>query len=262
MRKRLFILLVLIPVLTPSVHAGILFGRKKDKPDPKQRVPELVMILKSDKDADKRSHAAVELRTYDPAQFPEIIPALIDALQNDPKPGVRVEAVQSLGKIRPVSQVVGEALEQALAKDASMRVRLQARSTLLQYHWAGYRSGKKTDVPPLTPTREPTPVDSHKYPPPIDTTAPPSKPPFLPRLFGSKSAPAPAPNGSGSPAPLPPGTGQAPGSPVPPNVTTKEPPLATPVAAPPQLNTPRPPSTTVPPAAPPAPAADEGPKLP
>jgi hypothetical protein len=264
MRNRLFILLVLIPVLTPSLHAGILFGRKKDKPDPKQRVPELIMILKTDKDADKRSHAAVELRTYDSSQFPEIVPALIDALQNDPKPGVRVEAVQSLGKIRPVSQVVGETLEQALAKDASMRVRLQARSTLLQYHWAGYRSGKKADVPPLNPTREPAPVDSHKYPPPIDTTAPP-KPSLIPRLFtspfGSKPAPTPGTSGSGSPA-LPPGV-NTPGSPVPPNVTTKEPPLATPVAPPPQLNTPGSPTPMPMPAGPPAaPATEEGPKLP
>jgi hypothetical protein len=261
MRTRLFVLLVLIPVLTPSVHAGILFGRKKDKPDPKQRVPELVMILKSDKDSDKRSHAAVELRTYDPAQFPEIIPALIEAVQNDPKPGVRVEAVQSLGKLRPVSQVVGEALEQALAKDSSMRVRLQARSTLLQYHWAGYHSGKKSDVPPLNPTRDPAPLDSRKYPPPIDTTAP-TKPPLIPRLFGNKPSPSPGTTGSGSPAPTTPGVGHTPGSPLPPNVTAKEPPLAAPVTPPTQFSTPKPPAATLPPASPPTPAADDGPKLP
>jgi hypothetical protein len=269
MRYRLFILLVLIPALSPSVHAGIIFGRKKEKPDPKQRVPELVTILKSDKDSDKRAHAADELRTFDSTQFPEIIPALIDAVQNDPTPSVRVEAVQSLGKLRPVSQVVGEILEQALAKDASMRVRLQARSTLLQYHWAGYRSGKKTDMPPLNPTHDPGPVESRKYPPPIDTTT--SKPPVIPRIltspFGSKSAPMP--KGPGSPAPTTPAT-NAPGSPVPPNVTTKEPPLAPPVAPPPQLTPTRPSTPAAPPAAPPAtppappaaPAADDGPKLP
>jgi hypothetical protein len=254
--------------LTPSVHAGILFGRKKEKPDPKQRVPELITVLKSDKDADKRSHAAEELRTYDPTQFPEIVPALIDALQNDPKPAVRVESVQSLGKLRPVSQVVGEALQQAQAKDASMRVRLQARSTLLQYHWAGYRSGKKNEMPPLNPTHDPGPVESRKYPPPIDTTT--SKPPVIPRLFtspfGSKPAPTPGTNVPGSPAPNP-GT-VVPGSPTPPNVTTKEPPLAPPLVPPPQLNSPQP-STPKPmpmpsgqPSTPAPPAADDGPKLP
>jgi hypothetical protein len=263
MRYRLFVLLVLIPVLNPPVHAGIIFGRKKEKPDPKQRVPELVTILKSDKDADKRSHAADELRTFDLAQFPEIVPALIDALQNDPKPAVRVEAVQSLGKLRPVSQVVGEALEQALAKDASMRVRLQARSTLLQYHWAGYRSAKKPDMPPLNPTHDPGPIESRKYPPPVDTTT--SKPPKLPRFFtspfGSKQAPTPAANAPGSPAPTP--GAKAPGSPAPPNVTTKEPPLAPPVAPPPQLKPSQPPAPMPMPAGPPTkPAADDGPRLP
>src|SRR5947209_9729198 len=101
MRYRLLILLMMALLLAPPLHAGILFGRKKEKIDPKQRVPELVSILKSDKDADKRSKAAEELRSYDPAQFPEIIPALIDALQNDPIPVVRVDAAQSLGKLRP-----------------------------------------------------------------------------------------------------------------------------------------------------------------
>ena len=78
MRYRVPVLLLLIPLLTPSLQAGFIFGRKKDKIDPKQRVPELVQILKTDKDADKRSKAAEELRNFDPAQFPEILPALID----------------------------------------------------------------------------------------------------------------------------------------------------------------------------------------
>jgi hypothetical protein len=251
MRYRLLLLLVLISALTPSVHAGILFNRKKDKPDPKQRVPELIMILKTDKDADKRSHAAEELRTYDPAAFPEIVPALIDALQNDTKPGVRVDAVGSLGKIRPVSPVVGEALEQALSKDASMRVRLQARSALLQYHWAGYRSAKKPDVPPLNTTHEPAPGEPGKYPPAIDTSSS-TKSSLFPRLFSSPY----------SSRPTPPVT--------PPNVTTKEPPLARPVAPPPaQLNPPAAPMPSAPTSAPitpmsgpTTPATEEGPRLP
>ncbi len=187
------------------------------------------------------------MRTFDPAKFPDIIPALIDALQNDPTPSVRSEAVQSLGKLRPVSQVVGEALEQTLAKDASMRVRLQARSTLLQYHWAGYHSGKKNDVPPLTPTHDPGPVESRKYPPPIETSS--SKPPLIPRLWGSKPAPPPVAN--------------APGSPVPPKVTTNEPPLAPPLVPPAQLTPTQQSGPTTQPAAPPAPPVpEEGPKLP
>jgi hypothetical protein len=85
---------------------------------------------------------------------------------------VRIEAVESLGKIRPVSQQAGWALEQVVDKDDSMRVRLRARSLLIQYHLAGYRSGKnpeappvpkgaKTDEPPLADPPEHTPVPVH-----------------------------------------------------------------------------------------------------
>ncbi len=72
MRYRMLILLVLIPALTPSVHAGILFGRKKEKPDPKQRVPELVMILKTDKDSDKRSTRRRNCGPSIPLSFPRL----------------------------------------------------------------------------------------------------------------------------------------------------------------------------------------------
>lgn len=176
--------LLLVPLVAPS-QAGIIFGRKKDKVDPRQRVPELIVALKADKDGDKRLRAAEELREYDPAMFPEVIPALIEALNSDAKAGVRIEAAHSLSKLRPVSPVVGEALEQAVSKDESMRVRLQARSALLQYHWAGYR-GKKAEVPPLNTTREP-PL-GEKGPPVIDTSRP---------------APTPVPPPDQKPAPQP-----------------------------------------------------------
>ncbi len=119
---------------------------------------------------------------------------------------------------------------------------------LLQYHWAGYRSGKKADVPPLNTNREPPPNagDAGKYPPAIDTSS--SKPSLFPRLFTSPY----------SSRPTPPVT--------PPNLTTKEPPLAPPEMPPAQLAPPGQPSTTVPvptapPSSPPA-ATEEGPKLP
>jgi hypothetical protein len=195
MSYRVTLILLLSTLVAVPAQAGIIFGRKKDKPDPKQRVPELVNILKTDKDADKRSRAAEELRTYDPAAFPEIIPALIEALQNDRKIGVRIDAVHSLAKLRPVSSVVGEALEQAVAKDSSMRVRLQARSALLQYHWAGYRS-KKNEVPPLNTSREPPLAGSDAYPPAISTRRSPPPP--------AESKPSNAPPLRPVPVPVPP----------------------------------------------------------
>jgi hypothetical protein len=198
MRNPWLLILLILPCLAAPAQAGI-FGRKKDKPDPKSRVPELIATLKADGDADKRARAAEELRNYDTSAHPEIVPALVEALQNDKKPNVRADAAQSLGKIRPVTQAAGEALEQAMANDSSYRVRLQARSSLLSAHWGGYRSGKKTDVPPLTPTT--------KEPPLISTTAPPAA--------GPRLVPVKAP----TPSAISP--------------TTKEPPLAPPVLPPP-----------------------------
>ena len=143
--------------------------------------------------------AAEELKNYDPLLFPEIVPALVSALQNDAKSNVRIEAVQSLGKIRPVNQTAGEALERALAGDAAMRVRLQARSTLMQYHWAGYRNGKSNDVPPLVPTKD-VPKGGEKLPPAIQTTTgfPTSKEPPL-----APVEPIPAPQLRPVPVPTP-----------------------------------------------------------
>jgi hypothetical protein len=160
-KHSVLVLLLVLGLAAPGVAGSIgsiggFFG-KKSKPNPKERVPELIAAIKTDGDENKRAAAAEELRQYDPAQNPEIVPVLIDVLINDKKPSVRAEAASTLGKMRPVSQSAGLALEQALAKDASMRVRLQARTSLLQYHWAGYRSVKKDE--PLVGTKEPPLAD-------------------------------------------------------------------------------------------------------
>ncbi|MBI1914294.1 MAG: HEAT repeat domain-containing protein [Planctomycetes bacterium] len=153
--QRILALVTTAAALATPVQAGIFFGKKKPTPvDPNQRVPELLGVVKTSPDEHKRSQAAEELRKYDPQAYPDIVPVLIDVLASDSKPSVRVEAAQTLGKLRPVSLAVGQALEQALAKDTSMRVRLQARSSLLQYHWSGYRTPKK-DVNPAPQTKEP-----------------------------------------------------------------------------------------------------------
>ncbi len=136
----LLVLVVAGALVRPS-SAGI-FG-KKTKPNPAERVPELLVTVKNDKDESKRASAAEELRQYDPSAYPDIVPVLIDVLMNDAKPSVRAEAADSLGKLRPISQEAGWALEQAHAKDGSMRVRLQTRYALMSYHWAGYQNRGK-----------------------------------------------------------------------------------------------------------------------
>jgi hypothetical protein len=205
MRCRSLVVVALLVVQAAPAPAG-LFGKKKPKPSPSERVPELIAVVKDDGDENHRQDAAEELRHYDATAFPAIVPALIEALLMDKKAAVRAEAAQSLGKLRPISREAGQALEQALHNDPSMRVRLQSRSALMQYHWAGYRSGK--DTPPL----EPAAKDPPGTPPPVSTSAKPS----------TRVVPQPVPQ------------------PVRP--TTKEPPLAAPVnPAPPPAARPAPP---------------------
>jgi hypothetical protein len=198
--------------VTARAPAGIIFG-KKPKPPPEKRVPELITILRTDGDESKRSEAAEELRQYDAGQFKEILPTLIEALMTDKKASVRVEAAQSLGKIRPPSKEmgkdVGAALEFARDNDASMRVRMQARSSLLNQHWFGQRTSPgdlkpdkpppSTKEPPLAPPVPhvaPTASQSLKPPPPAPIPAPATMPPLVPLPT------SPPPNAR--PAPLPP----------------------------------------------------------
>jgi hypothetical protein len=198
--------------------AGI-FARRK-KPDPVQRVPELVQILKTDRDDRKRIDAAEELRQYDSGQHPQIVPALIEALQSDPKPGVRSEAAHTLGKIRPVNQPAGQALERAASQDHALRVRLQARTALMFYHMAGYSS--KKGEPPAAPGGNPATKE-----PPLPAGATTAEPPLAAPPPPAATPPPPAP----VPVSAPP---SAPSlyRPLPSNLVA--PPTAVPLAAPPE----------------------------
>ena len=126
--RALWLVPLMLPLVAGISSAGVLFGKKsKRPPTPAERVPELLLLVKTDGDESKRAAAAQELRQYDAAQFPAIVPVLVDVLSTDQKPGVRAEAAQTLGKMRPISQQAGMALEQALTNDSSMRVRLQVQ---------------------------------------------------------------------------------------------------------------------------------------
>lgn len=153
------------PVQAGVLNGGLFFGKKPVK-NPVERVPELIGILKTDGDEDKRADAASELRQYDPTDFPVIVPVLIDALANDKKPSVRAESAISLSKIRPVSPMVGQALENSISNDASMRVRIQSRSSLLQYNLAGYRSAPK-NIESAIQSGEPPLLDAPTIIPPL-----------------------------------------------------------------------------------------------
>jgi hypothetical protein len=252
-----------------GASAGIFFKRKQPSPT---RLQELIGILKTDANESKRAEAAAELGGYDGKAHPEIVPVLTEALMRDPSANVHLQAVEALGKIRPVSQEAGQALEFALANDSSTRVRLQARATLLQYRLAGYRSaageGPKLVPPPPQPltNREPPLADSapERVTPPAFAPSPP------PPTFVPWNPPPPpvlvAPQPASRYVPLPGGVRpMAPPvqpAPVVVPMPTAEPALApvpAPPAAQPTLVPAQPPALEAPPAS--APPSDDGPAL-
>ena len=117
-----------------------LLKRKQSKPDPVSRGKQLTITLQSDPDEQKRKAAAVEMRGLDPRQNPELLPALTTALQKDPTPDVRIEAVETLGLLKPISQPAGLAMEAALTTDPDPKVREAIKAALWQYHLNGYRT--------------------------------------------------------------------------------------------------------------------------
>lgn len=199
-------MLVLSIALVTGAPSQAQFGlSKKPKTNPSQRVPELILTVKTNSDEKKRANAAEELRDYDSVTFGEIVPVLVDVLKNDKKPSVRLEALNSLAKIRPVTSMAGHAIEKASASDETWRVRWQAKALLPKYNLAGYVTkkaepkGSETGEPPLGEPNTPLPL------PRFD----PIEPPRLPSATSS-TAPRPLPKIVTPKAPTPPPAQQGP----------------------------------------------------
>lgn len=139
----------------PSAEAGI-FSRK-DPGKPAERVMNLLATLRNNPDADQRQEAAGELSEFDGAAYPEIVPALINALQRDSDSGVRRAAASSLGSIKPTSVEVQQALEQASKQDESTWVRMKARMARL-----GYSVKSPAPPPQAAAKRDEGPISSTK----------------------------------------------------------------------------------------------------
>jgi hypothetical protein len=151
---RILAVSVVLAAFAPQASAG--FFSRKPKANAIDRVPELLAQLRTAADEGQRATAAEELREFDGKSYPEIAPALVEALGRDTSPAVRAEAATSLGKLRPISQQNGYVLEQALNNDTSGRVRMAARQALWSYHLVGYRSSRPNDQTPEPPIAKST----------------------------------------------------------------------------------------------------------
>ena len=193
----ILVLSIALVASAPS-HAQLVFS-KKAKTNPSQRVPELILTVKTDADEKKRAHAAEELRDYDSVTFAEIVPVLVDVLKNDKKQSVRLEALNSLTKIRPVTTLAGHAIEKASADDENWRVRWQAKAALPKYHLAGYSSkkaepkGNSTGEPPIADPTTPLPLPRFDpiEPPRVTPTTSPTAPRPLPKIAAPKTSTSP-----------------------------------------------------------------------
>lgn len=159
---------------------------RKTRPNPAEQVPALIKTLSSDLDERHRAEAAAELHNYDSKTFPDIIPALIEALKNDASTPVRREAANSIGKMRPISQIGGYALEQAEMYDPAIGVRAIALAHLKV--WVLFHGYKKGRPPEMIQTEEPPLADPVPMPKLGPTVIPP-EPKITPKKESSRSAP-------------------------------------------------------------------------
>jgi hypothetical protein len=193
MKAYLYLTLLVVPALALPAQGSIF--SKRSHHDPDKRVPELISILRGDPDEAKRIAAACELREYDPHAYPEIVPVLLDVLDNDTRPGVRREAAASLGRIRPIETSTAVALQKAASHDPSLRVRIQAWCSLQTYHFSPHTTRPKDASAKVTTA----PAPGFSGEPPLDDPHQPGTAAGTPSM---QIPPLPAPNNS-LPRPLP-----------------------------------------------------------
>jgi hypothetical protein len=245
---RLVVSALAVALLTTSADArdGLIPRTKKNDA---AKVKQLTETLRADSGEKKRKAAAVELREYDARVHPEMLAALVGALQKDASAAVRAEAAESIAQSRLVNTVAGLALEVAAVSDPARAVRDAAKQALWEYHLSGYRSTSGADgyvgqspEPPLAKPPAPRPPIVRVA---ADTTPPPAPPAPIPDVRVPSVLPAPAfdpPVVTASVSSLPPPEPLAPQTPVPTRMVvlvtavpppvlnlTAEPPLAKPL---------------------------------
>lgn len=149
MKKLLCLALASMVATSVSPLSAQIFRRRPVAGNPAQRVPELIVTLRTDQDSRQRARAAEDLQHFDPGIFAEIVPALAAAAEKDDSVGVRLEAITSLGRLRPVNEAAGSTLARIADHENHLRVRLHAKATLFWYQRAGYAG--RTDSGSIAP---------------------------------------------------------------------------------------------------------------
>ena len=84
-------------------------------------------LAKSDQDERKRSRAIAALEGVDAKSYPEAATLLADITLKDPQPHVRMDAMSSLARMRPMSAIAAHTLEKAAESDSAGAPRAGAR---------------------------------------------------------------------------------------------------------------------------------------
>ncbi len=192
--RPIFVIVAAVFLAAGPASAG--WFDKKPKMNPAERLGQLLVALKMDPDAGKRADAANELRSYDRATYPEVVPVLIEALQKDASASVRREAAQSLGRIKPFTTEAAEALFQAQESDSSAMVRVQARMSRVGYRVTQPKPTEPAPPPSSSPLIK-MPSFGREKSPTVQVLPPPSK------LLTPVSRPLPRPEGETKPMPNP-----------------------------------------------------------
>jgi hypothetical protein len=172
----------LIATASPGYSIDLGLGLFKKKPaDPAtapakaadDKVKQLVTTLQSDMNVERRKAAAESIRSIDPRNSPDVIPALVGSLLKDPSPSVRSSAAETIGSMKSVYTTAAEALAHAEKNDPDSGVRAAAKAALWQYHLNGAKVAN-TVTTPLNQTPEPplskkpiTPAVTNPMPSPI-----------------------------------------------------------------------------------------------
>jgi len=152
--QRVLPVLLAAAMASSAGHAGPIFGRKQPMQNP-TKVAELLNTLRNGQSGERRAAAASDLAGADGQMFPEVAPALIQALLQDKDSSVRRAAAVALGQLEPRSAEAANALDACLKNEGNLLVRLAARTARL-----GYR------VPDNKPAADPEKPTVIQVPPP------------------------------------------------------------------------------------------------